>query len=256
MEITFDEAAFGCEKEIDIERVEPCSICSGIGSEPGIDPEKCPNCGGMGEVRRSQQGLFGQFTNITTCEQCHGRGRVITHPCKQCSGIGREQVVRKVMVRIPGGVDDGNTVRLSGEGNRGVAGGPSGNLFVTLSVIDHEFLRRDGVDTVFDLPLNFAQAALGGEIDVPTLDGYYTLKVPAGVQYGKVFRIKGIGAVRLNKSGRGDQLVVVHVVTPTQLDSDQKKLFRKLSDVLEPAVLPKEDKGFFGRMKDSFTGRA
>ena len=141
LEITFEEAAFGCDKEIEIGRVERCSICSGIGSEPGIDPEKCPNCGGTGEVRRTQHGLFGQFTNITTCEQCSGRGRVITHPCKQCRGIGREQKVRNVMVRIPGGVDDGNTVRLSGEGNRGVAGGPSGNLFVTLSVLDHEFLR-------------------------------------------------------------------------------------------------------------------
>lgn len=255
MEISFEEAAFGCERELEIERVEPCSICHGIGSKPGSNPEKCVNCGGAGEVRRTQQGLFGHFTNITTCEQCHGRGTVISDPCDQCNGVGREKRPRKVAIRIPAGVDDGNTVRLSGEGHSGVGGGPPGNLFATLRVSKHDFLYRDGADVIYNLPLNFAQAALGGEIDVPTLDGEHTLKVPAGVQHGKVFRIKGAGAAHLHKSSRGDQLVVVYVVTPSQLDKDQKKLFKKLADSLEPAVLPKEEKGFLGRMKDSFAGR-
>ncbi len=252
LEITFDEAAFGCEKELSVERIEPCTNCHGVGSEPGSSPERCPNCGGSGEVRRTQQGLFGHFTNITACSQCRGKGSIITSPCSQCSGAGREARMRKVTVKIPGGVDNGNTVRLTGEGHSGIGGGPPGNLFVALSVIDHPHLRRDGAQVLYDLPLNFAQAALGGEIDVPTLDGEFTIKIPAGVQNGKVFKIKGAGAARLNKSGRGDQLVVIYVVTPTQLDRDQKKVFKKLAETLEPATLPKEHKGFFDKMKDTF----
>ena len=255
MEISFEEAAFGCEKGIEIERIEPCSVCRGIGSEPGSEPIRCPNCGGTGEVRRSQYGLFGHFTNITTCEQCRGRGRIITDPCKQCNGLGREKRLRKVVVGIPAGVDDGNTVRLTGEGNSGFGGGPPGNLFVTLSVAKHEFLRREDANIIYDLPLNFAQAALGGEVEVPTLDGYFTLKIPAGVQNGKVFRIRGKGAASIYGSGRGDQLIMVHVVTPTSLDGDQKRLFRELGETLEPATLPQEEKGFFGKMKGTFAGR-
>lgn len=256
MEISFEDAAFGCEKEIEIERIEPCSVCHGIGSEPGHDPVKCPNCGGAGEVRRTQHGLFGQFTNITTCEQCYGRGRVVSHPCKQCNGAGMERRPRKVIVKIPGGVDDGNTVRLTGEGNRGIGGGAPGHLYVTLSVAEHPDFMRDGADVVYNLPLNFAQAALGGEVDVPTLDGDYTLKIPPGVQYGKVFRIKGAGAAHLHKSGRGDQIVFVHVVTPTNLDKEQKDMFRKLAKTLEPATLPKRDKGIFEKVKGTFSGRS
>ncbi len=252
VEISFDEAAFGVEKELDIERVEPCSVCHGVGSEPGYDPEKCPDCGGAGEVRRTQQGLFGHFTNITTCPQCEGRGRVVTHPCHHCRGAGREMIHRKVMVSIPGGVDEGNTIRVSGEGNRGFGGGPPGNLLVELLVQPHECLYRNGADVIFDLPLNFAQAALGGQVDVPTLDGDHSLKIPQGVQNGRQFRLKGKGAAHLRRTGRGDQIVVVHVVTPTQLDKEQKKLFRKLGETLEPAVLPKDDKGFLGKVKKSF----
>jgi molecular chaperone DnaJ len=256
MEISFEEAAFGSEKEVEIERVEPCSLCHGIGSEPGTKPIPCSTCRGTGEIRRSQHNLFGQFTNITTCEKCRGRGTIITDPCKQCSGVGRERRKRKVMIRIPGGVDDGNTVRLTGEGNSGVNGGPPGNLFVTLSVAKHEFLHRDGADIIYDLPLNFAQAALGGEVEVPTLDGDQSLKIPSGVQNGKIFRIKGRGAGHLNKSGRGDQLVIVHVVTPTSLDGEQKRLLHELAKTLEPATLPKEGKGFFGKVKETIAGRS
>ncbi len=256
IEISFEEAAFGCERELEIERVEPCSVCHGVGAKQGSHPEKCPNCGGAGEVRRTQQGLFGHFTNITTCEQCRGRGTIITNPCEQCDGIGRERRKRKVAVKIPAGVDDGNTVRLSGEGHSGIGGGPPGNLFVTLSVPNHAFLRRDGADVIYDLPLNFAQAALGGELEVPTLEGDFSLKIPAGVQHGRIFRIKGAGVTHLHRSSRGDQLVIIYVVTPTQLDKEQKKVFRKLAETLEPATLPKEDKGVFGRMKDSFSGRS
>lgn len=255
LEISFEEAAFGCEKEITVERLEICSVCHGIGSEPGKDPITCPNCGGVGEVRRTQHGLFGQFTNISTCEQCRGTGRLITHPCKQCRGTGMERRIRKLALNIPAGVDTGMMVRLAGEGNCGTGGGPPGNLFVVLTVAEHPYFRRDGADVIYDLPLNFAQAALGGEVDVPTLDGDFTLKIPAGVQHGGIFRIKGAGAVQLNKQSRGDQVVVVHVVTPTQLDKEQKELFRKLAQTLEPATLPKEGKGFFDKVKSALGGR-
>lgn len=254
IEISFEEAAFGVEKEIEVERVEPCSVCRGAGSEPGTQPERCPTCRGSGEIRRSQHGVFGHFTNITPCDRCRGRGSIITNPCKQCNGIGRERRARKMALKIPAGVDDGNTIRLSGEGNSGLNGGPSGHLLVTLSVKKHEFLKRDGANVIYDLPLNFAQAALGGEVEVPTLDGNSSLKIPAGVQSGRIFHLKGKGAGHLNRAGRGDQLVIVHVVTPTSLDSEQKKLFRELAKSLDPAKLPKDEKGFFGKMKDSVIG--
>ncbi len=255
VEITFEEAAFGCERELEIERVETCSVCHGIGSTPGSNPKKCPNCGGSGEVRRTQQGIFGHFTNITTCPQCGGRGTIITNPCKQCNGSGREQRARKVEVKIPGGVDDGNVIRISGEGNNGFGGGPPGNLLVSLIMKPHAVLYRDGADVIYNLPLNFAQAALGGEVDIPTLDGDHTIKVPAGVQNGRIIRLRGKGANHLHRAGRGDQIVIVHVVSPTQLDKEQKQLFRRLSEIMEPAVLPDDDKGLLDRMKSTFGSR-
>ena len=206
-------------------------------------------------MRRTQQGIFGHFTNITTCPQCSGRGTIITNPCRQCNGTGREQKLHKISVKIPGGLDDGNTIRITGEGNRGFGGGPPGNLLVSISVMPHGVLYRDGEDIVYDLPLNFAQAALGGEVDVPTLEGDHAIKIPAGVQSGRTIRLKGKGAAHLRRSGRGDQIVIVHVVSPTQLDKEQKQLFRKLAEIMEPAVLPDEDKGFFGRMKGPFGSR-
>lgn len=255
VEISFEEAAFGCEKEIDVERIEPCSVCGGTGSEPGTEPMTCPNCGGVGEVRRTQRSLFGLFTSIAPCERCGGTGRIITSRCIQCDGSGKEKRKRTVTVRIPAGIDNGNTVRLSGEGNSGLAGGPPGNLYLTVTVSEHEFLRRDGVDVIYDLPLNFAQAALGDEVQVPTLDGDFTLKIPAGVQNGRIFRIKGRGITHLERRGRGDQLVVIHVVTPTSLDERQKRLFEELSKTLGPAEMPQESKNFFDKVKDAFGSR-
>ena len=255
IEISFEEAAFGCERKIPITRVEPCSACHGKGNEPGTDLDTCPNCKGEGEIRRTQQNLFGHFTNITVCEQCRGTGTIISTPCKKCRGKGREQRKREVVVAIPGGVDNGNTVRLTGEGNTGIEGGRPGNLYVNLSVEDHEYFRRDGAEVIFDLPLNFAQAALGLAIDVPTLDGDFKLKVPAGVQSGKMFRIKGRGITQLNSHRRGDQLVVTHVVTPRTLDDEQRKAFESLAKILRPASLSEdEDKGFMGRVKEAFAG--
>lgn len=255
VEISFEEAAFGCEREIELERVEPCSACRGGGSEPGSDPIVCVICAGTGELRQSQHSLFGQFTNIVPCERCRGRGKVIVDPCKQCSGAGKEHRVRRVAVRIPPGVDDGITLRLTAEGNAGSGGGEAGNLYVTIAVAKHEHLRRDGADVLYDLPLNFAEAALGGEMEIPTLDGYSAIKIPAGVQDGRILRIRGKGAAHLNASRRGDQMVVIHVVTPMSLNQEQRRLFQELAQALEPAELPTGEKGFLNRMKDIFTCR-
>jgi len=190
LNITFEEAAFGCEREIDISRTENCSLCQGVGSKPGSQPARCQNCNGTGQVRRAQQTIFGRFVNTTTCSQCHGEGRIITEPCPQCRGTGREKRQRNIMVKIPAGVDDSSQLRLSGEGEAGLRGGSMGNLYITLSVLPHEFFSRDGDNILYELPINFAQAALGAEVEVPTLDGKVKLKVPAGSQTVKSFGLK------------------------------------------------------------------
>jgi len=252
--ITFEEAAFGCEKEISISRTENCSLCQGVGSKPGSQPTRCPNCNGTGQVRRVQQTIFGRFVNTTTCSQCHGEGRIITEPCPQCRGTGREKQQRSIMVKIPPGVDDGSQLRLSGEGEAGLRGGPPGNLYITLSVLPHEFFARDGDNILYELPINFAQAALGAEVEVPTLDGKVNLKVPAGSQTGKVFRFKGQGVPHLHRGGCGDQLVTLLVVTPESLTEKQRQLFEELASSFSPANMPPPEKweGLLDRLKNVF----
>ncbi len=233
--ITFEEAALGCQKEINISRTENCSLCQGAGSKPGTQPSRCPNCNGTGQVHRVQQSIFGRFTNIATCPQCHGEGKIITERCPQCRGAGKEKHQRRILVTIPAGVDDGIQIRLSGEGEAGERGGPPGDLYVTLSVKQHQFFHRDNDDILYELPINFAQAALGTEVEVPTLDGKTKLKVPAGSQTGGGFRLKGQGTPHLHRSGRGDQLVTLVVVTPDSLTKHQRQLFQELADSLDPA---------------------
>ncbi len=233
--ISLEEAAFGCQKEINISRTENCSLCHGIGCKPGSQPNRCPNCNGTGQVRRVQRSIFGRFINTTTCSQCHGEGRIITEPCPQCRGTGKEKRQRSILVKIPAGVDDGQRIRLSGEGQAGAKGGSSGDLYVTLSFEPHEFFTRDGDNILYELPINFAQAALGAEVEVPTLDGKTKLKVPAGSQTGKVFRLKAQGIPHLYRSGRGDQLVSLLVVTPEKLTEKQRQLLEELANSLDPA---------------------
>jgi len=240
--ITFEEAAFGCEKEINISRIESCSLCQGIGCKPGSQPSRCPNCNGTGQVRRVQQTIFGRFTNVTTCSQCHGEGRIITEPCPRCRGTGKEKLQRSISVKIPAGVDDSSQIRLSGEGHIGARGGPSGNLYITLSIKQHKFFLRDGDNVLFELPINFVQAALGAEVEVPTLDGKTKLKIPASSQTGKVFRLKGQGIPHLHRSGCGDQLVTLFVVTPDSLTKEQRQLLQELANSLSPANMPPPEK--------------
>jgi molecular chaperone DnaJ len=233
--ITFEEAAFGCEKEISILRTEVCSSCQGTGARPGIQPARCPNCNGAGQVRRVQQSIFGRFTNITTCPQCHGEGRIITEPCSSCRGTGKEKRERRISVKIPAGVDNNNQVRLRGEGGAGDRGGSPGDLYVYLTVKPHELFTRDGDDIFYELPVNFTQAALGTEIEVPTLDGSTKLKVPAGSQSGKEFKLKNKGVSHLRGRGRGDQFVKLRVVTPESLTGKQRQLLEELAKTLDPA---------------------
>ena len=232
--ITFEEAAFGCVKEISILRTEYCASCQGTGAKIGSQPARCPNCNGTGQVRRMQQSIFGRFTNIATCPQCHGEGRIITEPCPSCQGAGKEKRKRHLSIKIPAGVANGNQVRLSREGEAGDRGGPPGDLYVHLTVKPHELFIRDGDDIIYELPINFAQAALGAEIEVPTLDGTTKLRVPAGSQTGEVFKIKSQGIPHLHGRGRGDQFVRLRVVTPESLSKEQRQIFEELAETLGP----------------------
>lgn len=238
LSISFGEAAFGCDKEIDVARVETCSVCRGLGSKPGTQPSRCGNCGGTGMVHRTQRTVFGRFVNTVTCDRCHGEGRVINEPCPQCRGMGREECRRSISVTLPGGVDNGTQIRLGGEGDAGVKGGPPGDLYITMSVKEHEFFVRDGDDILYELPLNFAEAALGIEVEVPTLNGKATLKVPPGSQTGTTFRLKGKGFPHLHRGGHGDQVVSLFVATPESLTREQRQLLQELAKSLGPGNMP------------------
>ncbi|HUF53491.1 MAG TPA: molecular chaperone DnaJ [Dehalococcoidia bacterium] len=248
-EITFEEAAFGTEREIEVDRIERCQRCAGAGSEPGSSSKRCPTCDGAGQVRRSSKSVFGQFVNIATCGQCHGEGQIVTDPCIECRGEGRERKTRLLEINIPAGVDEGSRMRLSGEGDVGMNGGSPGHLYVYIGVQPHELFSRAEEDLIYDLEMNPAQAALGFEADVPTLDGEpTTLKVPAGTQAGRVFTLKGKGIPRLQTGGRGDLLVRAMVITPTDLTDEQKELLRQLA---ESMGTPVSDKSLLGKIKDA-----
>jgi molecular chaperone DnaJ len=233
--VSFEEAALGTEKEIEITRTEVCSTCHGTRSKPGVQPVRCPSCNGTGQIRRVQRSLFGQFVNTAVCDECRGEGTVVKEPCLDCRGIGYQKHKRRISVKIPGGIDDGNGIRLSNEGNAGTRGGPTGNLYVMVTVKRHEYFTREGDNIIANLPINFAQAALGAEVDVPTLYGPTKLKIPSGSQTGKVFRLKDKGVPRLHGGGRGDQMVVIRVSTPESLTKEQRKLFEELAKSLGPA---------------------
>jgi len=230
--LSFNEAVFGSSKDVEIQRIEFCPSCHGVGSEPGTNPETCSNCRGTGQVRKVQQSIFGRFTHITTCSRCGGGGTATSNPCSQCKGKGRIKVKRRLMVKIPAGVDDGQRLRMNGEGSAGLYGGPSGDLYVTFSVKPHNLFHRDGSDILYELPINFAQAALGEEIRVPSLDGRVDLKMPSGTQNGKTFRFKGKGIPYIDGKGRGDLLVKVSITTPQHLDKNQRHLFEELAKLL------------------------
>ena len=251
LEITFQEAVFGTEKEIEIIRQEPCPTCGGSGAEPGTKPIRCPQCNGTGEVRRAQQTILGQFVSVTTCPRCNGEREIATSPCAECRGQKRVRATRKLIVSIPAGVDDGMRIRLANEGEPGERGGPSGSLFVILSVRSHPVFQRQENDIVLELPVNIVQAALGAEIEVPTVDGPERINLKAGTQHGEVLRIKGKGVPILRTSRRGDQLVVVKVVVPEKLNDKQRKLLHELGNSLGLESLGKDNRSLFEKIIDS-----
>ncbi|MGE5377011.1 MAG: molecular chaperone DnaJ [Bacteroidota bacterium] len=251
--LTFEEAVFGVEKDIEFEREEVCSRCSGTGAEPGTTPIRCSTCNGQGEVRQVRQTFLGQMVQTTTCPTCNGRGETIPNLCKTCHGGGLERKSVKKKVQIPAGVDAGTQIRLAGEGGPGAFGGPNGSLFLVLDIKPHKFFKRRENDIILNLDINVAQAALGADVEIPTLEGNDILKIPAGTQPGKVFTIKGRGVPYIRRKDRGNQLVIVNVAVPTKLTKEQHELFQKLAESLGTTVKPQE-KGFLDWLNEALGG--
>ena len=251
LELTFEEAAFGCEKEVSTPRIENCPNCSGSGSADGVI-ETCSNCHGSGRVTVMQNMMGMRMQTQTTCPHCSGRGKIIKTPCTTCKGKGKVRKNNKVKVKIPAGIDEGQSVRVRGEGSVGVNGGPSGDLLVEILIKRHPIFQREYMDVLCEVPITFTQAALGAEIEVPTLDGKVKFEIPEGTQTGKEFilRDKGIPEVN-NPRRRGDHRFTVVVETPTKLTREQKELLRQLDATLERNETPKVKK-FFDNLKDFF----
>ena len=250
--IEFEEAVLGTEKDIEIEREEMCPRCGGTGAEPGTSPIRCPTCNGAGEVRRRQQTILGTFVNVSTCPRCRGEGEIVTTPCSQCHGRRVVKATRRLRVKIPAGVDEGTRIRLPGEGATGLRGGANGNLYVFIHVKPHKIFQRRDDDILLELPINIAQAVLGAEVEVPTLDGPKRVRIPPGTQPGKVLRLRGLGVPHLRGNGRGDMLVTVNVHIPTQLTDEQRSLFEQLAQSLGPVSVENHEHGFFDRMREVF----
>jgi molecular chaperone DnaJ len=249
--LDFEEAIFGAEQEIEVPRQETCGNCRGSGSEPGTSPVRCPECNGTGEVRRQT----GFFINIGTCPRCQGRGEIITSPCHECQGKGRTVKTRRLNVKVPGGVDNGTQIRLSGEGESGMQGGPPGNLYVVIRVKNHPYFRRADETIHLELAINITQAALGDEVEVPTLDGKEMMKIPAGTQTGDAIRLRNKGVPKLRRDGsnstRGDQIITIQVMTPTNLTSGQRDLLLELGKTLDREVVPQRERSFLDRVRDA-----
>ena len=253
LKLTFEEAVFGAEKEIEITRNEKCSVCSGTGAEPGSKPVTCQTCKGSGEVRQVQQTFLGQMVQVVTCPTCGGRGEMIERPCQTCRGTGLERKTTRKKVNIPAGIDNGNQVRMIGEGQPGANGGPNGNFYIEIEVAPHKFFRRNGNDILLDIDINMAQAALGDEINIPTLDGDVKLRIPSGTQPGRVFRLKDKGVPILHRTERGNQMVTVNVQIPTTLSDEQEELLKSLGKTMGTDIKIQE-RSFFEKLKDAFSG--
>ena len=230
--VSFTEAAFGCEKEVSVERSEQCPTCKGNGCAPGTTPEICPDCHGSGMVQVQQRTPMGVFASSRPCQKCRGTGRIIHQPCRDCGGQGSVRKRKTIKINIPAGIDDGQTISLRGQGHAGKNGGPSGDLLVTVMVKPHEIFRRDGTSVFCEAPITYAQAVLGGTLEIPTIDGKVKYDIPEGTQTGTVFRLRGKGIPAINGRGRGDQYVTVTIETPQNLNKEQKEALKKFSDLL------------------------
>ncbi len=247
LEVDFSEAAFGCEKNISLTRLAECGTCNGTGGKDGSQPVNCDMCGGMGEVRRQQ----GFFTVSQTCPKCSGAGQTVSDPCGTCHGDGRTRKKTELEVKVPGGIDHGQRLKLTGEGDAGSKGGPSGDLYVVIDIKEHDLFERDGFDVHCTIPVSFSQAALGAEVEVPTLNGKVSVKVPTGTQSGKKMRLKGKGIQRLGGYGNGDQIMHIHVETPQKLTKEQEELFQQLASFDSDSSHPMSN-GFFDKVKNLF----
>jgi molecular chaperone DnaJ len=258
LNLSFEQAVFGDDVEINISRRETCSVCNGSRAEPGSSPHTCPECNGSGQVRQARQTFLGSIVNVMDCPRCHGLGEVVDDPCHHCRGTGYETVDVDLNVHVPPGVDDGLQIRLSGEGEPGERGGPRGNLYVVLHVEPHEFFQRRGNDILLDMPINVAQAVLGDRVTVPTVDGDEEIDIQPGTQSGAVVRLKNKGVPRLRRDGttvgRGDQLVILNVEIPKKLNQRQRELFEELAETMGTDLKPnKSGKGFLERVANLFS---
>ena len=247
MFVAFDEAAFGVEKEIQITRSCQCETCNGTGAKKGSGPVTCETCHGHGEIRRQQ----GFFTIAQPCPRCHGSGQMIKEPCETCSGRGRNKKREKLSVKVPAGIDEGQRLKLSGQGDSGANGGPAGDLYVMIHLQEHEFFKREEYDVLCEVPISFSQAALGSEIEVPTLGGRVSMKIPEGTQSGQKMKLRNKGITKLGGYGFGDQIITIHVETPTKLSKEQKEIFKQMQELEQNSSNPMT-KGFFDRVKELF----
>ena len=249
--ITFEEAAFGCEKEVTLSRTESCDSCKGTGCAPGTTAEVCPDCHGSGTVRIQRGGGAFSFTTTTTCPKCGGKGKLIHQPCKDCGGSGTVRKQRKLTVKIPAGIDNGQAVSLRGQGGAGRNGGPAGDLLISVTVRPHAFFKREGTSVYLDHPVTFLQATLGAELEIPTIDGKVKWNLPAGTQPGTTFRLREKGIPNVGGRGRGDQFVTVDVQVPRNLNHEQKEALRAYGRAMGEVPPEEEDgfKGFIDRMK-------
>ena len=246
--ISFEEAAFGCEKELELDRYESCETCRGSGAAPGTSPETCPDCGGSGVVQTRRQTPMGVFASTAPCSRCGGRGKIIKEPCKDCRGSGMVRRRRKIQASVPAGIDNGQTISIRGQGHAGKNGGPAGDLLVTITVRPHELFRREGTSVLCEAPITFPQAVLGAELEIPTIDGKVKYDIPEGTQSGTTFRLKGKGIPALNGRGRGDQYVTVYIETPRNLNREQKEALKKFAEAVGENNY-EERKSFFRKFK-------
>jgi len=255
--LTLPEVAHGVKKKLRVSLLEVCGTCDGSGAKAGTEPTVCDGCGGSGEQRHVQRSVFGQFVSVQPCRSCGGEGRIVASVCDACRGEGRARAEREVEVEVPAGVTSENFLTLRGQGSVGARGGPRGDLIIMLEVAEDERFVREGSDLVHELPVTFTQAALGAEVEVPTVDGSATVTVPAGIQSGEILRLRGLGLPDLNGHGRGDELVRVRVWTPEDLDEAQLALLEQLRDVEAAAperIRDRSRRGFWSKVKEAFTG--
>jgi molecular chaperone DnaJ len=249
LDISFEEAAFGTKKDIEVVRMENCPECKGSGAKNPGDVQTCPACNGTGEISQAQNTAFGRFVNIKTCDRCHGEGTIIVNPCPKCNGRKKIRRVRKISVTIPAGIDNNQIITLRGEGEPGDLGGPPGNLYVSITVRPHKLFTRKGYDLYCDIPITFGQAALGSVIEVPTLGGKIKYTIPAGTQTGTVFRLRNQGIQHLRSNSRGDLYVTVNIEVPKRLNEKQKELIQELERI---SAESEQRRSFFDKMKDAF----